>query len=73
MITIINVSEKAKDILRYAGWSENRRISIQDYINHLSSAGYKLNDEIRNFLRSFGNLSLKIEKGNISKYFILIR
>ena len=47
-----------KEILVRAGWFENRKIDITDYVKILESAGYEVFDAARKFLEEFGELNI---------------
>ncbi|MFW2503367.1 SUKH-3 domain-containing protein [Clostridium diolis] len=47
-----------KEILVRAGWFENRKIDITDYVKILESAGYEVFDAVRKFLEEFGELNI---------------
>ncbi|MBD2769035.1 SUKH-3 domain-containing protein [Hymenobacter sp. BT664] len=52
------ISEETKVLLEKAGWSEARRVSIEEYENHLEKLGYPKFPVALEFLRRFGGLQI---------------
>jgi len=52
------LEKKVKEILTRAGWFENRKIDIINYVKILESAGYEVFDAAKKFLEEFGELNI---------------
>ncbi len=61
------ISEETKNILKQAGWSEDRLINIKEYENHLNKLGYPTFPVALEFFRRFGNLHISENSKNESR------
>ncbi len=50
------ISKKTETLLKKAGWNNDRKIDISDYVETLMAGGYILNDVVKEFLSKFGGL-----------------
>lgn len=54
----MDISKKTLDLLKKAGWTEERRHDISEYEKALEKDGYVLNNVVRDFLSRFGGLEV---------------
>ena len=50
------LDNKAKKLLKKAGWYEGRKIDITNYVRSLEDSGYEVFDAAREFLEEYGEL-----------------
>lgn len=55
-MNIENISSYSKSILIQAGWTPDRQVSTDDWLDHLKAEGIAKNDEGIRFLEYFGGL-----------------
>ena len=53
---------RAIEVLKKAGWHENRKINILENINFLESRGFELFPAAKKFMEEFGELDILVEK-----------
>jgi hypothetical protein len=58
------LSSEARDILRNAGWTEDRALDVRQIESQYASAGHALNSYAVEFLRQYGNLVIKLPEKN---------
>lgn len=62
-----NLSQKTIDLLEKSGWTPDRRIDINDYIESELRLGGKVLQPARQFLEEFGDLEIKKDAGTSKK------
>jgi hypothetical protein len=65
-------SDKTKEILYANGWSENRKVDIEEYKAYYTETKQPVSEDIFQFLRSFGGLTVTIPSTKFPKQRIML-
>lgn len=63
-----NMSDKTIQILKEAGWYENRNIDIENLVRFLSERGFEVFPSVKKFLKEFGMLNIKVPTNATDEY-----